>query len=157
METSLLKTLASKQKISVAAAARRYRAVRQTPHGPRKCLQVVVERQGKPPLVARCGGLSLTRRSKAVITDPVILSQIPPRTELIKRLLAEACEACGAKERVEGHHVRKLADLQQPGRREPPLWITVMAARQRKTLALCRTCHRDLHAGRALPLARGTS
>jgi group II intron reverse transcriptase/maturase len=157
METSLLKTLASKHKISVAAAARRYRAVRQTPHGPRKCLQVVVERQGKPPLVARFGGLSLTRRSKAVITDPVILSHIPPRTELIKRLLAEECEACGAKERVEVHHVRKLADLKQPGRREPPLWITVMAARQRKTLALCRTCHRDLHAGRPLTLARGTS
>ena len=157
METALLKTLASKPKSSVTEAAQRYRAVRQTPHGPRKCLQVMVERQGKPPLVACFGGLSLTRRSKAVIKDPVILSHIPQRTELIKRRLAEECEACGVKEQVEVHHVRKLADLKQQGRREPPLWVTVMAARKRKTLALCRACHRDLHAGRPLAFARGTS
>jgi hypothetical protein len=156
METSLLKTLASKHKISVTKAAQRYRAVRRTPYGPRKCLQVTVERQGKPPLVAHFGGISLTRRSKAVIKDPVVLSHIPQRTELVKRLLAEECEACGAQERVEVHHVRKLADLQQQGRRERPLWVKVMAARKRKTLVLCRACHRDLHAGRPLTFTRGT-
>ena len=50
----------------------------------------------------------------------------------------------------------RLADLQQQGRRERPLWVKVMAARKRKTLVLCHACHRDLHAGRPLTFTRGT-
>lgn len=30
---------------------------------------------------------------------------------------------CGSKEKVEVHHVRKLADLKQPGRKEKPEWV----------------------------------
>lgn len=150
METSLLKTLASKHRISVTQAAKRYRATRPTPRGPRKCLQVRLERVGQPPLVVNFGGLSLARRSTAIVEDQVIFSHLPQRTELSKRLLAETCEVCGATGQVEVHHVRKLADLKTRGQREPPLWMQIMATRRRKTLVLCRRCHEDLHAGRPL-------
>jgi hypothetical protein len=55
---------------------------------------------------------------------------------------------------LEVHHVRKLADLSKPGRREKPAWMHLMAMRRRKTLITCRRCHEDIHAGRgnqALP------
>ncbi len=44
MLTSLLKTLACKYGSSVSKIARRYAATIETPHGPRKCMQVTVER-----------------------------------------------------------------------------------------------------------------
>jgi group II intron reverse transcriptase/maturase len=150
METSLLKTLASKHRISVTQAARRYRATRQTAHGPRKCLQVRVQREGKPPLVTYFGGISLTRRKKAVLRERPLLSYFPRWTEIVKRLTADKCEVCGTAGEVEVHHVRKLADLKRKGRREPPQWARIMAARRRKSLVLCLRCHNDLHAGRPL-------
>ena len=42
------------------------------------------------------------------------------RNELIHRLLAGRCELCEGTEGLEVHHVRKLADLNKPGRREKP-------------------------------------
>ncbi len=152
METSLLKTLASKHGISVRTTAKRYRATRPTAHGPRRCFQVVVPRNGKAPLVAYFGGISLARRKHAVLHERPSFAYVPQRTELVQRLLATTCEVCGATGRVEVHHVRKLADLKRTGRKDPPLWRQIMAARRRKTLVLCRTCHKDLHAGRPLPV-----
>ena len=57
METSLLKTLAGKHRSTVGKMAGKYKAVIATPAGPRKGLQVVIERdRGRKPLVARFGG-----------------------------------------------------------------------------------------------------
>lgn len=72
------------------------------------------------------------------------------RTELVQRLLAQQCELCGSQTDCEVHHIRKLADLDQPGRREKVSWAKRMAARHRKTLVVCRRCHQAIHAGRAL-------
>ena len=73
----------------------------------------------------------------------------PARSELIKRLLADECELCGATEHIEVHHIRKLADLKVKGRRERPQSMQVMArARRRKTLVVCKNCHTNIHAGR---------
>ena len=69
-------------------------------------------------------------------------------TELVQRLLADTCELCGSTESVEVHHIRKLANLKQRGRREQPVWMQTMAARRRKTLVVCRHCHEHIHAGR---------
>jgi hypothetical protein len=69
-------------------------------------------------------------------------------TELVDRLLANKCELCGSTEECEVHHVRKLADLDKPGRRAKPAWAKVMIARRRKTLVLCRVCHHDIHNGK---------
>jgi group II intron reverse transcriptase/maturase len=150
MERSLTKTLARKYRIRVAQVYRRYRAVLDTEHGPRCGLQVTVHRDGgRPPLVAQWGGVTLARD-----TTPRPLNDKPPRiwsnrrSELVQRLLADACELCGSTEQVEVHHVRALKDLNPRGRKHQPEWATRMASRHRKTLVACRACHEDIHAGR---------
>jgi group II intron reverse transcriptase/maturase len=149
METSLLKTLAGKHSSSVAKMARKYKATIDTPYGSRVCFQATVERgEGKKPLVARFGGIPLRRQKTAVLIDrsPVLFTT--SGNELIHRLLAGRCEVCGSTERLEVHHIRKLADLTKPGRNEKPAWVQIMAKRRRKTLVTCTHCHDAIHAGR---------
>jgi group II intron reverse transcriptase/maturase len=55
METSLLKTLARKHDSTVTKLARKYKTEVITEYGPRKCLQAVIEREGKKPLITRFG------------------------------------------------------------------------------------------------------
>jgi group II intron reverse transcriptase/maturase len=148
MEVSLLKTLAGKYRTSVTKMARRYRAVALTEEGPRSCLEARVEREGKPPLVARFGGLLLRRKKTAVLVDRVLRRRQPERAELIRRLLANRCEICKSAEDVQVHHIRKLADLKVKGRGKAAAWKQKMATRRRKTLVLCRECHVAVHAGR---------
>ncbi len=62
--------------------------------------------------------------------------------------IADTCELCGSREKVEVHHIRHLKDLRRKGRADQPAWVKQMAARRRKTLIVCRTCHEDIHAGR---------
>jgi hypothetical protein len=69
------------------------------------------------------------------------------RNELIARLLANFCEVCGSDDRINVHHMRKLKDLKVPGRRTPPVWKQIMAARRRKTLVVCHHCHVAIHNG----------
>jgi hypothetical protein len=150
METSLLRTLATKHQASVTHMAEQYRATHPTPDGPRKCIKVVVPRTGKQPLMAYFGGISLKRRANATITDRPRFHVLMRTPDLVHRLQAGTCEVCGSTMQVEVHHIRKLADLNRPRGHGKPLWMRMMIARQRKTLVLCRTCHRDLHAGRPL-------
>src|SRR5262249_22641940 len=84
MEASLLKTLAGKHRTSVARMSRRYRAVVRTEAGPRPCLEVRLERAGKPPLVARFGGLPLRRKTTAVLTDRVLTPRRLEGAELLQ-------------------------------------------------------------------------
>ena len=64
------------------------------------------------------------------------------KTSLTDRLKAKKCELCGVTENVEMHHIRKLKDLK--GKSD---WQKAMIARQRKTMAVCRTCHMKIHYG----------
>lgn len=149
MQSSLLRTLAAKHRSSVKKMHRKYRTTITTPYGSMRCLEVVVERKDKKPLVARFGGIPLRRQKEAVLID-----RDPPhhtysrRNELITRLLADACELCGSRQDCEVHHIRKLADLKRKGRAAKPTWMCVMASRRRKTLVVCRSCHEAIHAGR---------
>ncbi|PKO22228.1 MAG: maturase [Chloroflexi bacterium HGW-Chloroflexi-1] len=147
METSLLKTLANKYKSTVTKMAKRYGAAIDTEYGAMRGLRVVVERDGKEPLVAEFGGVPLRTRSHvANITDGVVkLGQ--NHSELVQRLLADKCEMCGSRVGIEVHHIRKLADLTKPGRKEKPLWVQRTAAIRRKTLVVCEACHDAIHRG----------
>lgn len=147
-ETSLLKTLASKSRPTVTQTARRLKGKRQTPNGPRPCLQVIVPREGKRPLVATCGGLSLQRRPHAKMQESVLVPYVNTRSEIVQRLLRDTCAVCGATGAVEIPHTRKLADLKRKGRKETPLWMQVMIALRRKTLALCREGPMNIHHNR---------
>jgi hypothetical protein len=148
VETSLLKTLAGKHRSTVTKMAKKHKTTVETEHGPRKCLQVIVPRgEDKKPLVARFGGIPLIRKQEAILVDRLPQFVMANRSELLKRMLADKCELCGSEENVEVHHIRKLADLEKPGRREKPLWVKLMAARRRKTLVVCRKCHEAIHSG----------
>jgi group II intron reverse transcriptase/maturase len=150
MERSLTQTLARKLRVRVPRVYDRYQTVLATPDGPRKGLQVRIEREGKAPLVAQWGGISLRRRlDVATLDDAPKPVRNATRSELVVRLLADTCELCGAQERIAVHHIRHLKDLRRKGRPAPPAWVEKMAARRRKTLVVCRTCHRAIHAGRA--------
>jgi group II intron reverse transcriptase/maturase len=149
METSMLMTLANKHKSTVTKMAKRYRSRVKTANGALACFQAVVEREGgKRPLVARFGGFSIRRRKDAVLVDERPPTSYAAGAELLKRLQADQCELCGSTSNIEVHHLRKLADLQRPGRKEVPGWARLMAARRRKTLVVCRPCHEAVHAGR---------
>ena len=156
METSLLKTLAAKLRITVSKVVRNLQTTIQTDEGPRKVLQVQVEREGKRPLVAQWGGISLKWRIDTVLDDqPRQVWNIS--TDLLQRLLADTCEMpdCGSQENVEVHHVKALK-LLNPLRSGPkPEWVKLMAARQRKTLVVCRKCHDAIEHG--LPLRHMTN
>jgi group II intron reverse transcriptase/maturase len=144
MATSLLKTLAGKHDSTVTKMARKHAATIQTPHGPRKCLQVTVPRAGRKPLVATFGGIPLRRQRNAILTDREPVQANVPRSELVRRLLTGRCEICGGADKVQVHQIRKLADLDRPGP-ERPEWMSLMARRRRKILVVCGPCHADIH------------
>ncbi|HEL1726763.1 TPA: reverse transcriptase, partial [Streptococcus suis] len=122
METSLLKTLAFKHKSSINKMLAKYKTTTTSTNGRTvPCLQVVVPREDKPPLVATWGGISLSYKKKAVIEDAPY-QVYGGRTELIKRLLANKCELCGSEENIEVHHIRKLADLNKHNGKLVPKW-----------------------------------
>ena len=150
MGMSLMKTLAYKHKTRVAIIGKKYKKTVRFPHGLRKCVEVTVARTGKKPLIARFGGLQLKRNLKATIQDLPKSRNYPRRNELIKRLLADECEVCGATENIEVHHIRALKDLKDKSSKEKPLWIQIMSARKRKTLMVCKDCHDSIHAGREM-------
>ncbi len=150
LELSLTKTLASKFKCKVSDIYRRY-AVRVLD---RKLLQVVIERPDKEPLVATFGGISFERIPDGMgVVDfrlePAWHKQANKRSEVVQRILAGKCELCGLEgEPVQVHHIRKLADIDRPGRRPKAGWERIMSARKRKTLVVCEDCHKRIHAGR---------
>lgn len=160
MEQSLTKTLAHKHKMSVAAIYKRYKTQVNVDGKRYKVLQATVDREGRKPLVATWGAIPLKWNVKAPIEDQPHQQSWNARSELERRLLAQVCEHCGATrltETIEVHHIRALKDLNRYEGREKPSWVKIMAARRRKTLVLCLTCHQDLHAGRPLQTRRSRS
>jgi len=149
MQHSLTRTLAAKLRISVPEVYRRYRVEILGEDGTRRAgLEVQVPREGRPPLVAQWGGISLAWNIDATLDDRVIPFRFANTTEIVQRLLAETCELCGSRDRIQVHHIRALKDLKRKGRPDKPLWVTVMAARRRKSLVVCHQCHVDIHGGR---------
>src|SRR6266536_3154583 len=111
-------SLAGKHRATVTAMARKHQAVIATPHGSRVCFQASVERAGKPPLVARFGGIPLKRQKKAVLDDrrPAPVTARRRGSEFLARLRAGQCELCEQRAQLQVHQVSKLTDLARPGR-----------------------------------------
>ena len=149
MERSLVKTLAAKLRIPGKQVYKRYQATIIVEGNPCRGLRVTKEREGKKPLVAEWGGISLRWNIGATLNDqPERIWNT--RSELEERLLADTCEYCSAHEKCQVHHVRALKDLQVKGRRPKPRWMVLMAARQRKTMVVCKICHEDITYGRPM-------
>jgi len=149
LETSLTKTLARKFQCKVSDIYQRYAATVLD----RKVLQVVIKRPDKEPLVATFGGIPFERIPEGMgVVDFQFESawykNFNKRSEVVQRLLVGKCELCGIEdEPVQVHHIRKLADIDRPGRRPKAGWEKIMSARKRKTLVVCEDCHLTIHAG----------
>jgi hypothetical protein len=155
---SCRKTLAAKHKMrSTKATYRKYYHRTETNKGNKRKdewshLRVVVERENKPSLVAKCGETPvITRKVTYNVSD-----EIPPfaiagvKSELLTTLLAGECQLCGRKDNLEAHHIRKLKDLKKrwQGRKDKPAWVKSMIARRRKTVVVCHACHTKITYGR---------
>jgi group II intron reverse transcriptase/maturase len=155
LETSLTKTLAHKHRLTVNQVYQKYRSINRVDN--LLTLEVIIERQGKEPLVATFGGFPIRRKPEGLGTIDFQFREAwyapsgGRRAEIIQRLLHGKCELCGADgplTRIAMHHVRALKDLETPGRPAKPSWQHVMSARKRKSLAVCQDCHTAIHAGR---------
>lgn len=156
--TSLQKTIARKEKCSVAQVIEKYGVDVKLKQGTgtRKLLGVTyqtkagaktltyfnepIEKRDKPDIGP--GGLG--------IWDKPILA----RHQILKRLAADTCELCGrpwdSTNTLEVHHVRKLKDIKQKYAKRGktiPQWVLRMSSLRRKTLVVCQKCHDEIHAG----------
>lgn len=150
LEISLTKTLASKFRCKVPEIYKRYRVMILDS----KMLRVAIRRPDKEPLVAIFGGISFERIPEGIGTadfrfETAWFAPGGKRSEVVQRLLAGKCELCAIEgEPMEVHHIRKLADIDQPGRRPKEPWEKIMSARKRKTLVVCGDCHKTITYGR---------
>ena len=148
MRISLAKTLAGKHNLTLSQVFRTYQGIVSTMHGDLKVLRATLPRPGREPLVAEFGGLEVRWRKACPNCDPSTTVKWNRRSELVKRLLVNVCELCGCPDFCEVHHIRKLSDIDRPGRRPKTEWERVMVARRRKTLVLCRKCHNAVDDGK---------
>jgi group II intron reverse transcriptase/maturase len=155
MYWSLLRTLAKTHKTTANSMRSKFAATHHAwdPVGGRFVAKRVLKMVRTDPKTGReytalFGEVSLKTDRFAPIQDgPMQRHHTGGRNELIARLLANFCEVCGSDDRINVHHMRKLKDLKVPGRRTPPVWKQVMAARRRKTLVVCHHCHVAIHNG----------
>jgi group II intron reverse transcriptase/maturase len=149
LQTSLLKTLASKLRTKVREVIKTYRV----PDQEYTTFRKVVVRPGKEPLVATFGGMSLRKNPDGTGANGFNASKawnVPAgkRSEAVQHLMYQVCLICGERGPVEMHHIRRLSDIDRPGRRPKQQWEKIMAARRRKMIPACKRCHGDIHAGR---------
>lgn len=160
MEIALVKTIAHKLRIKATEVYRRYRARTVVDGEEYRTLQYTVVTNNATRHY-QWGGIPLRVKDattgKGIVDERRYYEQFhhyERRTGILARLAAHQCELCGSQTDCEVHHIRKLADLKQrwAGRRAKPPWVVKMIALRRKTLVVCRTCHRAIHAG----TSRGT-
>ena len=137
---SFFRTLASKRKSTLM------KVVKSLKSGPNRFVITIKKKNGAIWEYQLVSSTRQIKRKTIAFRDP---DRIPNtglyrgRTELGQRLEADECEWCGTQAgTIEVHHVRKLKDLKGKS-----IWERHMIERQRKTMILCRKCHRSLHAG----------
>jgi group II intron reverse transcriptase/maturase len=150
-QAALLKTLAHKHKTSVRKISKKYSNIADIDGQKYKVIEASIKREGKKPITARFGAVSLARNPKPTfINDEKQKPFGKSRNEIIDRLKADQCEMCGKTGKVEVHHIRKLRDMHKKGRKRKPLWAQRMIAIRRKTLMCCPECHRAIGNGQHL-------
>ena len=158
MEQALVSTLAGKFKTSGTQIYAKYKGKREVDGQEYKTLQVEVPTsRGSTTIYWGAIPLKVVKVGTETIEDVLFLGRGKNlRSDLIQRLKADTCELCGRKQKCEVHHIRKLADLKKrwQGRKAKPEWVIRMIAMQRKSLIVCKDCHRDIHAGRPIPKDR---
>ena len=148
MECSLVRTLMRKHRMGKREVYRKYKGTYVVDGYRYKTLEARVHKQDGDVVVIRWGAIPL--RVSKTLAEPIGDKEIvryPSRSDLVQRILNDQCQLCGDRGSIEIHHVRKLSDLRKRWQRRAakPGWVTTMIALRRKTLALCRSCHREIH------------
>ena len=157
--TSLLKTIARKEQISIKQVLNKYgvSVERRLGTGTRKILGVTYE-------------TAEGTKTRTYFNEPLCKIDIPysgkekngvvgitylPRYQILDRYNANKCELCGyasnKQDEFEIHHIRKLKDIKQKYSKRGkvmPEWVLKMVAINRKTLVVCKKCHRKIHQGK---------
>jgi hypothetical protein len=141
--TSLLKTLAGKHKTTVNKIVKKHKTTKRVNGKMYRVFEAKMERKDKEPLTAHFGANPLKRKPDTEIRDTYGVRK-STRSELQQRLYTDECQMCGLNGKIEVHHVRGLKDLTKPGGKTKPAWVRRMAALRRKTLIVCKTCHRAI-------------
>jgi group II intron reverse transcriptase/maturase len=156
---SLLKTIARKEKTHISRVLKKYgvTVARKQGTGVRKIFGVSYEtRRGTQTRTYFNEPLKKTDEPRTGEgAKGIYVSAYLPRHQIIDRYNACECELCGYKsdkrEDFEIHHVRKLKDLRKKYSRRGttmPAWVLKMAGLNRKTLVLCKECHKKVHQGK---------
>lgn len=155
---SLLKTVARKEQCSIAQVMSRYgvEVKLKQKTGTRKLFGVTYQtNQGSHTLTYFNESLRKKNQPQPGSAAQGVMSiTFPLRHQILDRLNANRCELCGYQSdkpsQFEVHHVRKLRDIkrkyQKRGQRIPN-WVLAMASLNRKTLVVCKACHRAIHSG----------
>ncbi len=147
---SLMKTLARKHKTSIRDVMDRLftrqgseLGITYDAENGKKCFVAIMRlRHVKSPAVAYGRSPAAGRMTNTADDEPTTAFS-PNRNDVLDRLRAGSCEACGdAASPVEVHHVRKMADMG-----DVSLFAFLKAARTRKRMVLCRPCHTAHHTG----------
>lgn len=137
MEYSCLKTLAAKHKTTISSIKERYK----DGHG--NWGIPYENKSGKKKM------MYLTSYSKCknnvIIKDSIVNTTMYHQhttTTFESRLKKKVCELCGSSDSAEYeiHHVNKVKNL-----KGKELWEKIMIAKNRKTMVLCRDCHKNIH------------
>lgn len=155
---SLLKTVARKEKCSVAQVLTRYGVdvkLKQK-SGTRKLIGVTYQtNKGDKTLTYFDEPLRKKNQpQQGLAAQGVLPITIPLRHRILDRLNANKCELCGyqsnTSSQFEVHHIRKLRDIKQKYQKRGqhiPNWVLAMASLNRKTLVVCKPCHSAIHSG----------
>ena len=134
MEYSCLKTLASRHKSSISKIKNKYRVGKDwgVPYETKKGRKIC--------LFAKYEDCKRSFNYSDTVSNAAIAYGYAVNT-LENRLKAHTCELCGTTDSkfYEVHHVNKLKNLK--GKEK---WELAMIAKKRKTLIVCRSCHRSV-------------
>jgi RNA-directed DNA polymerase len=139
MFRSLLATMASRHRTTVKRTMIRLRMG--TDYG----VTTMIRGELRIHRLWRLKHLTVTTWQHAAVDNITVgsrLAQSP--NDLISRLSASECEACGNEDGpFEVHHPNRLKD-----KRHGPMTPWKQSARRRRTVVLCRSCHVAFHGGR---------
>jgi group II intron reverse transcriptase/maturase len=150
---SLAKTLAKKHKMSVKKIIRKFRTPVKRKDGTGTVNIIGVKYHNKTgEQIMTYFNKSIKRKYNPVkeeIQPEIIKTNY--KNELIRRLLYGKCELCKENQTIEQfevHHIRnlkKLKDKFKDRKIEPPKWLKIMIHIRRKTLVVCKDCHKTIH------------
>ncbi len=153
---SLLKTVARKEKCSIARVLSKYgvdvKFKQKT--GTRKVFGVTYQtREGLATLTYFNDSIKKKDQPhEGTVAQRIIEEGLLPGPQTSDRVEAQECELCGYTSDdghiFEVHHIKKLNDMQEhfsKSGEHVPNWVLTMYTLRKKTLVVCKSCHNAIH------------